>query len=630
MSTTDKEQVTPTVEAKLSSDEVKALREKKDQLSTSIRQTVLDPKAKLPEEGSAQQLRSEHVQLTEQAETAKQQAERLTEAKLQVEPLVQECQGLEKELATARESLNEFYQPLGVAAFAGQLAGQIKDVSALADRLVVHEKVTQLQQEREALTPSADAKMLEKTKAKAQQLAAAGKIKIEQTKIGKLDKQIGQQLLGEQQEETVRCDETSAILDQISERRAEISEKEGKVAESTASFASSRDEVTKKLALSPFETVAELDIQIKENNTLTASAQKQLALLERELPDRLVADEELRSSDSELGQQVQELAEIQSQLKTAGPSLAGLGQLATKIKDAWSGLSTRGKAITVGVIALIAVSATMMTEPGESTGEAGVSLVNSIGMRFVPISAGTFTMGDVRPFQLGMGFAGLEETAAMLNRQKRLKQGETAVLNAPKVTLTQPFELGVYEVTQEQYEKVMEQNPSQSKGKQNPVENVSWDDAVEFCRKLSDLPAEKSVGYVYRLPTEAEWEYACRAGTTTKYSFGDTDSELGVYAWYNAIYGDTTHPVGGKKPNAWGLYNMHGNVHEWCHDWYEEDYASGSVTDPTGAAKGSDRVRRGGCWLSSAWNCRSADRYGRSPDYRCEYLGFRVLRSSIK
>ena len=234
MSTTDQEQVTPTVEAKLSSDEVKALREKKDQLSTSIRQTVLDPKAKLPEEGSAQQLRSEHVQLTEQAETAKQQAERLTEAKLQVEPLVQECQGLEKELAAARESLSEFYQPLGAAAFAAQLAGQIKDVPVLADRLALHEKVTQLQQESEALTPSADAKMLEKTKAKAQQLAAAGKIKIGETKIGKLDKQIGQQLLGEQQEETVRCEETSAILDQISKRRTEISEKEGKVAESTA------------------------------------------------------------------------------------------------------------------------------------------------------------------------------------------------------------------------------------------------------------------------------------------------------------------------------------------------------------------------------------------------------------
>jgi hypothetical protein len=335
MSTTDQEQVTPTVEAKLSSDEVKALREKKDQLSTSIRQTVLDPKAKLPEEGSAQQLRSEHVQLTEQAETAKQEAERLTEAKLQVEPLAQECQGLEKELATARESLSEFYQPLGVAAFAAQLAGQIKDVSAQADRLALHEKINQLQQEREALTPSADAKTLEKAKTKAQQLAAAGKIKIEETKIGKLDKQIGQQLLGEQQEETVRCDETSEILNQISERRAEISEKEGKVAESTASFASSRDEVTKKLDLPPFETVAELDIQIKENNKLTASAQKQLTLLERELPERLMADEPLRSSDSELGQQVQELAEIQAQLKTAGPSLAGLWSTAKEVVVRW-------------------------------------------------------------------------------------------------------------------------------------------------------------------------------------------------------------------------------------------------------------------------------------------------------
>jgi len=627
MSTTDKEQVTPTVEAKLSSDEVKALREKKDQLSTSIRQTVLDPKAKLPEEGSAQQLRSEHVQLTEQAETAKQQAERLTEAKLQVEPLVQECQGLEKELATARESLNEFYQPLGVAAFAGQLAGQIKDVSALADRLVVHEKVTQLQQEREALTPSADAKMLEKTKAKAQQLAAAGKIKIEQTKIGKLDKQIGQQLLGEQQEETVRCDETSAILDQISERRAEISEKEGKVAESTASFASSRDEVTKKLALSPFETVAELDIQIKENNTLTASAQKQLALLERELPDRLVADEELRSSDSELGQQVQELAEIQSQLKTAGPSLAGLGQLATKIKDAWSGLSTRGKAITVGVIALIAVSATMMTESGESTGEAGVSLVNSIGMRFVPISAGTFTMGEglrqARSIQLDT--LNSELTRAEIDMlKKRLNK------NAHKVTLTQAFHLGQYEVTQEQYEKVMGKNPSMFKGKQNPVEMVSWNDAVEFCRKLSELPEEKSAGIVYRLPTDAEWEYACRAGTTTKYSFGDSESELSDYAWYDENSGKTPHPVGGKKPNGWGLYDMHGNVIEWCQDWYEEDYASGSVTDPTGAAKGSDRVFRGGSWVNSSDYHQSAMHEGAMPGLQFYTLGFRVLRSSVK
>jgi formylglycine-generating enzyme required for sulfatase activity len=198
-----------------------------------------------------------------------------------------------------------------------------------------------------------------------------------------------------------------------------------------------------------------------------------------------------------------------------------------------------------------------------------------------------------------------------------------------KVTLTQPFQLGMYEVTQEQYEKVMGKNPSGIKGLQNPVEHVSWNDAVKFCRNQSALPAEKKAGYVYRLPTEAEWEYSCRAGTTTRYSFGDSDSELGDYAWYNKNSGGTTHPVGGKKPNAWGLYDMHGNVYERCQDWHG-DYWSGSVTDPTGAAVGSDRVLRGGCWLNYSDYCRSAYRFRNSPDYRIYDLGFRVLRSSIK
>jgi formylglycine-generating enzyme required for sulfatase activity len=236
-------------------------------------------------------------------------------------------------------------------------------------------------------------------------------------------------------------------------------------------------------------------------------------------------------------------------------------------------------------------------EPSADPAKAVLSVVNSIGMRFVPISAGTFTMGE----------------------------GQTA----HKVTLTQAFELGVYEVTQEQYKKVMGTTPSEFKGPQKPVEQVSWDDAVEFCRKLSELPGEKSTGYVYRLPTEAEWEYACRAGTTTAYSFGDSESELGDYAWYDKNSGKTTHPVGGKKPNAWGLYDMHGNVFEWCHDWYG-DYPSGSVTDPTGVASGSDRVYRGGSWYDYSVHCRSAYRGRNTPDLRGIHLGFRVLRSSIK
>ena len=197
---------------------------------------------------------------------------------------------------------------------------------------------------------------------------------------------------------------------------------------------------------------------------------------------------------------------------------------------------------------------------------------------------------------------------------------------AHEVTLTKPFKMGVHEVTQAQYEQVMKNNPSNFKGADNPVQIVSWEDAVEFCRKLSELPAEKAAGNVYRLPTEAQWECACRAGTTTRFSFGDDESDLGDYAWYRDNSGDKTHPVGGKKPNAWGLYDMHANVWEWCQDWYG-DYPSGSVTDPTGPVGGSRRVIRGGCWYYTAGYCRSAIRYGYEPSYLSTNRGFRVSLS---
>ena len=220
---------------------------------------------------------------------------------------------------------------------------------------------------------------------------------------------------------------------------------------------------------------------------------------------------------------------------------------------------------------------------------------DSIGMEFKLIPAGTFTMGEGK--------------------------------EAHKVTLTKPFKMGVHEVTQAQYEQVMGVNPSDFNGACNPVEMVTWEDAVEFCRRLSELPAEKAAGNVYRLPTEAEWEYACRAGTTTKFSFGDNESGLGDYAWYYDNSGRNTHPVGGKLPNAWGLYDMYGNVWEWCQDW-EEDYPIGSVTDPSGATSGSYRVVRGGSWGRTAEFCRSAYRDWDYPSYRSyRYYGFRVCLS---
>src|SRR5712692_6829482 len=140
-----------------------------------------------------------------------------------------------------------------------------------------------------------------------------------------------------------------------------------------------------------------------------------------------------------------------------------------------------------------------------------------------------------------------------------------------EVTITKPFHIGVYEVTQAEYEKVTGKNPSKFNkanggGPEHPVEMVSWDDAVAFCKKLSELPEEKKAGRVYRLPTEAEWEYACRAGTRTAYSFGDDASKLGEYCWYGVSAQSRTHAVGQKLPNGWGLHDMHGNVWEFTID----------------------------------------------------------------
>jgi len=188
-----------------------------------------------------------------------------------------------------------------------------------------------------------------------------------------------------------------------------------------------------------------------------------------------------------------------------------------------------------------------------------------------------------------------------------------------EVTISKPFYMGATEVTQAQYEAVMGKNPSNFKGPQNPVENVAWDDAVEFCKKLSP-----KTGKTVRLPTEAEWEYACRSGSKTRFAFGDADTDLRDYAWYTDNSESKTQPVGQKKPNAWGLYDMHGNVFEWCSDWYAKGYAAAAKTDSMGPANGSLRVLRGGSWDGEPGYCRSASRGRHAPDARYGSYGFRV------
>ena len=201
-----------------------------------------------------------------------------------------------------------------------------------------------------------------------------------------------------------------------------------------------------------------------------------------------------------------------------------------------------------------------------------------------------------------------------------------------RVKLTKGFYMGVTEVTQKQWESVMPDNPSRFKGADRPVENVVMADCVEFCKLLTQKErAEGKLpeGAEYRLPTEAEWEYACRAGSEAKYGFGDSDTDLADYAWFskNSV---RTQPVGKKKANAWGLFDMHGNVWEWCSDW-KGSYTVDEAEDPKGAPAGPSyghRVFRGGSWGSTAAHCRSAARNGcGTSNSRLSGLGFRLVRT---
>ena len=220
-----------------------------------------------------------------------------------------------------------------------------------------------------------------------------------------------------------------------------------------------------------------------------------------------------------------------------------------------------------------------------------------MGAKFVLIPAGTFMMGS-------------PEDEVGRDDDETLHQ----------VTISKPFYLQTTQVTQRQWEMVMGNNPSCFTGENRPVQCVSWDDVQEFISELN-TKSDKN----YRLPTEAEWEYACRAGSNGRYCFGDNETLLGEYAWYynNSIH--ETHPVGLKKPNAWGLYDMHGNVEEWCSDWYGEKYYSESPRDnPLGPGSSSYRLLRGGSWFYSAQESRAAFRDGDNPDERGNGFGFRV------
>jgi formylglycine-generating enzyme required for sulfatase activity len=252
--------------------------------------------------------------------------------------------------------------------------------------------------------------------------------------------------------------------------------------------------------------------------------------------------------------------------------------------------------ILVGVAAFVATErledaiATPSDAP-PAQGPTGDHWTNSIGMTFVRIPSGTFTMGS------------------------RASDAESHERPPHTVTISRPFYLATTEVTQSQWKAVMGSNPSRFIGDGLPVEQVSWFDAQEFIRKLNAREATTR----YRLPTEAEWEYACRAGAT-----GDEGGDRGSTAWYDPNSGGSTHPVGRQQANAWGLYDMLGNVYEWCEDW-KGTYPSVEVTDPRGPSEGPGRVIRGGSWLVHSNRTRAEFRDVLPPDERRDDVGFRIV-----
>ena len=247
--------------------------------------------------------------------------------------------------------------------------------------------------------------------------------------------------------------------------------------------------------------------------------------------------------------------------------------------------------------------------------EAPKEIKTESGVAMIALPGGTFTMGD--------------------------PDGE--IDETPHAVTVGAFAIDKHEVTQEEYERVVGDNPSKVIAETNPVEQVRWSDAVRYCNERSRLEGLEPVYDLktwkgnfeangYRLPTEAEWEYAARAGTGTSWSFGSAPAKLTAFAWFKKTARGKPRPVAQRKPNPWGLHDMHGNVWEWCNDFYDVDaYGEDAVTDPRGPASGETKVLRGGCWNSEPDACRSAYRYNENPGYAdaCfgyDIYGFRCVR----
>ena len=539
-----------------------------------------------------------------------------------------------RQLADEEKVLGTFAEELGRSVFAGFQAGVIPDQAFLSPRKELQTRLDELQANRSSLQSQQRTGLLEKTKQQAHLLALAGQIKFEEVNVGSIDRLVGEAILSSKEKLTIKCSYTEQVLKAIIEQQQRIAPARGKLKSAEELVIQRKAECGAKLGRAAVQS-SDLKSELKELRGEVVRNTKQTNGIREQVVDVAIKSE-VAMLDATISLKLRELRKLQES------RAANRFQFANRlgpVMDLWKKLPAGKRrtaviagGIVLGVLLLVflgrgmfsngkgvqtaetAVDGTQSSKQGENTSgnPQPKEFANSIGMKLRLIPKGTFTMGSP-----------VEEKEAQGNEEGH------------KVTISKEYWLGVYEVTQGQYEKVMGGNPSHFQGRDirksdssmHPVEQVHWDDAVEFCKRLSELPEEVKAGRIYRLPTEAEWEYACRAGSKTAYSFGESSKSLGAYAWFTENSNEHTYPVGEKNPNAWGIHDMHGNVGEWCSDWYNSVYPKGLLTDPSGPREGRTRMHRGGSWDLSAAFCRSARRDACDPTMRHKDLGFRVAMS---
>ena len=631
-----------------------------ERLHSEVAELLLKPDSPARKTEEIKPLFQEYQNFQTRQEELKSLEIRITEMIPVIEQAEVEVAKAKRQLAEEEKVLGTFAEELGRSVFTGFQAGVIPDQLILGPRKELQTRLDELQAKRSSLQSQQRTGLLEKTKQQAHLLALAGQIKFEEVNVGSTDRLVGEAILSSKEKLTIKCSYTEQVLKAIIEQQQRIAPARGKLKSAEELVIQRKAECGAKLGRAAVQS-SDLKSELKEHRGEAVRNTKQMNSLRDQVVDVAIRSE-VAILDVTISLKLRELRKLQESRAANrfqfANRLGSVMHLWKKLPAGKRRTAVIAGGIVLGFLLLVFLGRGMFSNgKGVQTAETAVDgrqsskqgentsgnpqpkeFANSIGMKLRLIPKGTFTMGSPAS-----------------------EKGRSDHERPHEVTISRGFYMGVYEVTQEEYQKVMGTNPSYFQdGKdarfkkldtsKHPVEEVTWTDANAFCSRLSELPEEKKAGRVYRLPTESEWEYACRSGSQAAYEFGENEGSLRDAAWFGNNSGknelDTddlkekrediggytlslmanycrTQIVGMKKPNAWGLYDMHGNVREWCLDGFTF-YPYDAVTDPIGSEKNEARVVRGGSYFDQANRCRSAYREGNSPTTRINTIGFRV------